>query len=127
MHRFPDTIPANDAQFATFVPFRKPEFKVHRTEGLAHSAMAQRGYGEAYAMYQLIQGFWVKVYEYQPPTDCGDCGNPIGDTKWGFPDYCKPVLRKKWNSPPICRTCYYKQTEERDSRLRDRAQARKNK
>ena len=70
---FPDEIPSEQSQWATFIPKRNPEFKVHSNLGLAHSAMGQRSLDECYALYQLVDGKWTLHFVYEPPEHCNRC------------------------------------------------------
>ncbi len=71
---FPDELPAEQSQWATYIPGRNPEFKVHSNLGLARSAMGQRSLDERYALYNLVEGTWVKTFEYGPRPNCDRCG-----------------------------------------------------
>ena len=126
---FPDTLPSKESMFATYIPARTPEFKVHRTEGLAHSALGQRNYNESYAKYEMKEGQWVKVFEHHPADACGLCGgtfqvtHPSGRTGvFRYESYAKVP---KWQKEPICHNCYTTQREKQrriDEEKRERAQ-----
>ena len=108
---FPDTIPAAEANvWATMIPARTPEFKVHKTEALANSAMGNRGISERYAKYELVGGVWIKRFEYVPPEVCDSCGGPFVGTRSA---YDKGRHRKthfykgpQYLAPVICNKCY---------------------
>lgn len=119
--QFPDVLPASVNVWATYIPYRTPEFKVHRSEGLANNAMGQRGPDESYAKYQLVSGEWVKVFEHHPAKNCAWCSAPLT----GYRDRYLPPLSKKpkWQQPTICKQCYdtsYAQQRREAQELRER-------
>ena len=76
-YEYPDVLTFQTEPFATVIPSRSPAFKVHRTEGLANSALAHHRNG---AKYELINGTWTKKWEFNTnPTNCDNCGNLLGD------------------------------------------------
>lgn len=115
--QFPPTIPAADQSVATFIPGRNPEFKVHKSAGLAHSALGQRGFGDRKAKYEFHNGEWKRVWAYVPPANCRRCSRRYDDvvaseqarrthrgwiTKYQHdPSYDGPV----WCSEPVCIIC----------------------
>jgi hypothetical protein len=76
---FPETIPAEHAQWATLIPGRNPQFKIHTNLGLAHSAIGQRNLGERFAIYKLVDGSWELEWHYEPYDNCDRCGKPFRD------------------------------------------------
>jgi hypothetical protein len=105
---FPDTIPSKESMWATYIPARSPEFKVHKTLGLARSAMGQRSYDESYALYEMQGGQWVKTFEYHPAEMCGICGWRFnnGTDRWARVRYESMSKASKWTKGPICAKCY---------------------
>lgn len=104
---FPDTMPSKEVQYATYIPARQPAFKVHNTQGLANSAVGQRNWNEPWAKYELQGGDWVKVDEYQPPTNCSMCGNQFNRWDNGKIIYHTSVAKvAKYKKRPICSNCY---------------------
>lgn len=107
---FPDRVVPVDAHiWATMIPARTPEFKVHKTEALANSAMGNRNIHESYAKYELVNGIWEKRYEYVPPAVCDSCGGPFIGTR----SYDRGMNRKahfykgpQYLAPVICSKCY---------------------
>jgi hypothetical protein len=97
------------------IPYRSPEFKVHKKEGLAHNALSQRGYTEPKAKYEFISGQWKRVWAYVPPTNCRRCGQSYEDVQsrqkaagkyYGGkyrhdPSYDGP----NWCAEPVCAEC----------------------
>lgn len=120
---FPDSIPAETAQFATVIPYRTPEFKVHKSEGLANSALANRNQG---AKYKLENGAWVKVWEYKEPTHCDNCEQqepPDAGYRWfSTPrDYRGPAIE----APNWCPPCIQEAADARrriEQERKDRAE-----
>lgn len=110
MSNFPDTIPSAEAHvWATMIPDRSPEFKVHKSEGLANSAMGNRGINESYAKYELVDGVWHKRYEYIPPDVCDRCNGPfVGTRPYDTGRNRQRYLYKGvgYLAPVICNTCY---------------------
>lgn len=115
MTSFPDVIPQKEAHiWATMIPGRSPDFKVHKSEALANSAMGQRGFHAEYAKYKLESGGWTKVFEYHPPTICR-CGNRYKDHSGSYYRhfYEDPSSTEaKYKQKPICRVCYETQQAE---------------
>ncbi len=117
---FPDTLPSEEIGWATFVPERKPQFKVHNTKGLAHSALGQRNYYESYALYELVGGIWHRRFEYVPGSDCNYCGNEFSKDQWGGYVRIRPLSDGPgWNKKPICNKCYTVQREQRNREIRE--------
>lgn len=121
---FPDTIPNAEAHvWATMIPLRAPEFKVHKNEGLANSALGNRGVNEKFAKYELVEGLWHKRFEYIPPDKCERCSGPFvgkrpyesGRNKQKYfykgPGYLAPIL---------CNTCHASDYEEYTREARER-------
>lgn len=105
---FPDTIPASTSQWATMIPARNPEFKVHSKESLANSAMSQRGLRESFAKYELVGDKWILRWKYEPRDACDRCGvlyKNIQGTNWDRsrcrPDHATPA----WSSIVVCCSC----------------------
>lgn len=68
---FPDVISQRQqGVWATKIPYRNPEWKIHESEGKANSALSQRGMYESFAKYQLIGNDWHKVFAYVPSDTC---------------------------------------------------------
>lgn len=124
--RFPPSIPASVQSVATFIPARSPEFKVHKSPGLAHGALGQRGFHESRAKYELVDGAWQRVWAYVPPDNCRRCKRRYDDvvaseqarrnhrgwmSKYHHdPSYDGPV----WCSEPVCILCVRDIKEETD-------------
>lgn len=118
--RFPPSIPANENTVATFIPSRSPEFKVHKTPGLAHSALGQRGFYDARAKYELRDGEWQRVWAYVPPDNCRRCNRRYADVLAEQARQAQAVNRfyrpakyhadpthtgPGWNAEPVCKIC----------------------
>lgn len=122
---FPDTIEIQEP-FATVVPYRSGnDFKVHRTEALANSALAYHKQG---AKYQQIDGKWVKVWEFKVPDNCHNCNDLLNEdrdrrpTQWGSKGewYRSPLWRgTAIFKPYLCKPCFDKE----DEAVRDRQKA----
>lgn len=107
MSEFPDTIPAEISSWATKIPRRNPEFKVHAKESLANLALGQRDLYESFAKYELVNGEWVLRFKYEPREDCDRCHrlySEIGKRTWRMrsrPTYAKP----QYSSIVVCVEC----------------------
>ena len=82
MTDFPEVFEARQApEWATFCPARKPAFKVHTSEALANSSIANHKPQWEIALYHLEveEGavVWKKVWEYVKPDCCEWCGGPF--------------------------------------------------
>lgn len=108
MTNFPDTIPADSSNWATKVPRRHPEFKVHSKESLANSALGQRGLNESFAKYELVNGQWVLRFKYEPREDCDRCHrlySEMTDSYW-HRRRCRPAHAKpQYSSLVVCNNC----------------------
>lgn len=106
MTKFPDTIPADSSNWATKIPGRNPEFKVHTKESLANSAMSQRNLYESFAKYELVGGEWVLRYKYEPRPDCDRCHRPYAEMQNRWRARNRPVhARPQWSSIVVCSEC----------------------
>lgn len=131
--QFPPTIPAAVQSVASFIPGRNPEFKVHKSAGLAHSALGQRGFYDARAKYVLRDGEWQRDWAYVPPKNCRRCDRRYEDvvlseqrktnrggwrTKYHHdPTYTGPV----WCSEPVCIICVREIKQEADKAEQEEA------
>ena len=101
---FPTKIPADESpKWATLIPHRVPEFKIHSSEGLAHNAMSNRSLNESFAKYELVNGEWILRYLYRPEKYCSACGVLYAsdrERRHRVP-YVKPVA----TAPVICHDC----------------------
>lgn len=112
-YSFPDQLSFNKEPFATVIPTRAAgTFKVHKTEGLANSALSHHHEG---AKYKQMHGVWVKVWEFYDPTNCESCGNFLDEERDGYKDYWG--RKTEWLQSPLhkgslifapflCRICY---------------------
>lgn len=121
-YTFPERLNFDKEPFATVIPGRASgTFKVHKTEGLANSALSHHGEG---AKYKQENGVWVKVWEFYEPEDCESCGtllnserdkkrNVYGSTKW----YRSPLHRGSHIFAPfLCKNCHDKEEQVVDDR-----------
>jgi len=124
-YTYPDTIDAQVEPFATVVPSRSPSFKVHRSEGVANSALSHHKQG---AKYELVDGVWTKRWEFYEPTNCENCNGVLDENR----DKTGSYYRNDWLRSPLwrgshifapflCRTCY----EYEDKVVNDREAAKK--
>lgn len=59
-HPFDAMIPLSvNGTWATKIPYRGPEWKVHTSKGHASNAVAQRGLREPWAVYELVDKEWI--------------------------------------------------------------------
>lgn len=109
---FPDTLTFDKEPFATVIPYRTPSFKVHRTQGLANSALTHHKQG---AKYELIDGVWHKCWEFKDPEDCDSCGIGLDPSRDRFRNYygnqtgwLRSPLHKgsAIDQPYLCLNCY---------------------
>lgn len=122
MTEFPDVIERPQTHvWATLVPMRSPEFKVHQSEGFANSALGQRGLYESYAKYELVNGSWVKRFEYHPPTHCSQCGNAFAN-KVEITRKTRFYSGLRWNAPLICRECSQEDNREHYRILKEKSE-----
>lgn len=124
---FPDKLSFVKEPFATVIPWRSPPFKVHKTEGLANSALSHHGQG---AKYKQVDGVWIKVWEFYEPTECENCQNPLSDD-----DEVSHYFRNRhdrWHRSPLyrgatlfapflCKECFNKEQAVVDDRAKARA------
>lgn len=124
MTKFPDTYRANDRpQWATLCFERSPEFKLHNSLGLAHSALANKKPGRDVALYHLEAvegGFeWVKTWEYIVPVYCPVCHRLMDSPR--VPLTHHGTVK---DAPVVCYDCYredYEREKQRENEKRDLA------
>lgn len=123
---FPDQLSFHKEPFATVIPYRSPAFKVHKSEGLANSALSHHKEG---AKYKQENGVWVKTWEFYEPIECESCHLLLDETRdrtrnyYGrYGDYYRSPLHKGSEifAPFLCLSCY----ENEDAIVRDRQKAR---
>lgn len=113
---FPDVLAFDKEPFATVIPYRSPSFKVHKTEGLANSALSHHKQG---AKYELVNGVWTKRWEFKEPDNCEVCGVGLSDrdrTKTHYAYQKGTRLRSPIHkgsaifAPYLCLECYKGET-----------------
>lgn len=123
-YTFPDKLDFQKEPFATVIPARNTAFKVHKTEGLANSALAYHKQG---AKYKQENGAWVKVWEFYDPEACEKCTLPLDPTRDQKPIAHYYREYNKWYrsplhkgaeifSPFLCKTCYDEEKKVVDDR-----------
>lgn len=114
---FPDQLNFQKEPFATVIPYRSTTFKVHKTEGLANSALSHHGCG---AKYKQENGVWVKIWEFYEPEVCENCDAVLTDRdsvnhyyRHGHDKWLRSPLYKgsKIFAPFLCRACYDREDE----------------
>jgi len=106
---FPDTLNFQKEPFATVIPPRSTTFKVHKTEGLANSALSYHGEG---AKYKQENGVWVKVWEFKVAENCETCDAILGEddrrsSYYGDNHYRSPLHRgPQIFAPYLCKVCF---------------------
>jgi hypothetical protein len=122
--KFPPTLPSKSATVASFIPSRSPEFKVHSSPGLCHSALGYGGFDRDRAKYELADGEWVRVWYFagNATRECPECkGNPfeIIKARQGDRGYWRSAWREDprhtgpvWNHTPVCADCNERLTQE---------------
>lgn len=119
VYTYPDVLNFDREPFATVIPSRSVStFKVHKTEGLANSALSHHKQG---AKYKQENGVWVKVWEHNSnPTNCESCNaglDPDRDKTGGPYNYSKEWLRSPLHkgaaifAPYRCRVCFEAEQE----------------
>lgn len=110
---FPERYEAKSPpQWATLIPDRAPEFKVHTSLGLAHSAIAYHKPHSEVALYHLesdaLGAYWQKTWEYVFPETCSNCGNAPSPSRRGnrfyLPFRYEGIVK---DAPVVCDNCYY--------------------
>lgn len=131
---YPDTLSFNKEPFATVIPYRSPSFKVHRTEGLANSALSHHREG---AKYELKAGVWTKIWEFKVPDDCESCGSPLDKERDTHRNYYGQPSNKWFRSPLwtgsviltpyLCAPCYERENREYEDKQKARQWAQEQK
>ncbi len=99
-------------EWATFCPDRRPNFKVHTSKGLAHSAIGYHKPQSEIAMYHLevINGeaVWQKVWEYTFPSSCPSCGKDFKPERGYSSKYCLEYRFEGTikDAPVVCYECH---------------------
>lgn len=97
---FPDRITSKQPHsWATLVPDRSPQFKVHNDQGKARAALTCHFRDCAVALYELVEGAWCKREEYARGV-CSTCG---GNRYLQQADFHDP--RPSYAQPQLCYSC----------------------
>lgn len=113
--KFPPTLPANSSTVASFIPSRSPEFKVHASAGLCHSALSNRAPFQDRAKYELINGEWVRTWYWagNATRNCHECDrDPFELAKNRIARYYRVWnndprhMGAVWNHKPVCLDCH---------------------
>ena len=70
--------------WASYVPDRTPQFKVHTGRGQAVNAVHYQRCSQPRGgiVYEWIDGKWVENYRYEKKDTCVKCGKPLGRTRY---------------------------------------------
>lgn len=71
-----------DIKWASLIPGRKPEFKVHKTRGQAFNAVSQKMPRQSVAVLEFNGADWQFYFDYSPPINCERCGGPFHPDRW---------------------------------------------
>lgn len=97
-------------EWATFIPDRTPNFKMHNTKQQAMAAMAYRMPNNACTLLHFENGEWVEEWDYQPSDICNWCGGSVYvesyGRKWAHRHYPPQHKGTRVGSPVICDGCY---------------------
>lgn len=119
---FPEKLDFQKEPFATVIPSRSVSFKVHKSEGLANSALSHHREG---AKYKQVDGEWIKVWSFYEPTNCEKCQAPLDSERdknenyWGQKtEWLRSPLHKGSHifAPFLCLECYKPEAELADER-----------
>lgn len=102
---FPRVLEQKTVQWATLIPDRSPEFKVHSSKGLANSALAMRFPQYECARYTVVDGKWVLDWEYHLAENCSRCGNKFPKYNHGR-NLSEEVDTITINKAVICDDCW---------------------
>lgn len=92
--------------FATYIPSRRPEFKVHSNQG--HAKNAINGVWPVFpaALYQWQDDKWVEVDRVERATHCSRCEKPFDTTYERYGQTIRELeVSPKYKSPRFCRPC----------------------
>lgn len=104
--------------WATYIPSRTPEWKLHTNRGHAINAINNRastGYGQGSPgiIYEYVDGEWVEWDRYERPDRCAHCGGAFrsskGENSWWSTSYRLSYHDKKlttYKQPVVCGVCY---------------------
>jgi hypothetical protein len=85
--------------YATYVPDRSPQFKVHASRGKAVSAIS---YVHSYQarggiVYALVDGKWKEELRYEPQETCDKCNKKFSWQNYPVAlDRSLPVLKRRY-------------------------------
>lgn len=110
-------------EWATYCAIRKPEFKVHSSLGLAHSAIANKKPHYEVTLLHFEDGHWRVEWEYTHPEACERCAGPFTRSPYGGQPYERylPFMSEDRvkDAPVICKSCrdadrdeYYREARE---------------
>lgn len=92
-------------KWSSYIPDRKPKFKVHANRGLAYNAVMYELYGfpRGGVIYELQDGEWQPVFQYEQDMNCVKCGRgPLQKGDALKADYHVP----REQTTLLCRACY---------------------
>ena len=101
----------NQNVWATHVQTRSPNFKVHSSQGLAHSAVGYHFPENTVTMYHLENGEWAVYRVFERPTECDRCHGTLKVTGYGrtYTQFRRPYKQRgqaRFDEPVICESCY---------------------
>ena len=102
-------------KYASYIPNRRPKFKVHKNKGHASNAISYTGWGlpREGILYENIGGQWLEYFRWELPKECARCNEPI---TLNVAHKDRPQLdpqryqhnKKVYEAAIICGDCYRK-------------------
>lgn len=104
--------------WATYIPYRYPQFKTHTKRAHASLALVNASHTFRDAiMYEYVDNKWVERDRMESPEACDWCGGTLMFTqeRWGK-EYTYKICRRldkhsarpSYKKPIVCQACYTK-------------------
>jgi hypothetical protein len=90
--------PPTTPEWATYVPHRHPQWKIHRRKGDASNALGMHFERGPCALYHFEDGEWIKQVE-TGPKQCSKCGIKRGED---YPEGTSYTIYGKERRPTKC-------------------------
>lgn len=104
----PNKVALPEFTWATYIPDRNPNFKVHKNRGHALNAV---DYRKNYILYQRVNDEWIERYRIEnlaPEAPCERCTNSASWWSHTWDRDEKGKIAEPLKRLRICSTCKYK-------------------
>lgn len=112
-------------KWATYIPSRSPQHKMHNTRGQAHNAVANKFPDGEGHVFEFVDGDWKISHSYYPPDECAWCkGDFWTQNPYSHRRHLSRYVPRSQEGPNfkrdvICASCYNKDEQDRRVRLQE--------